>query len=231
MVSFQQDLFASSEPSFDPAFSRVKRLWLDETAWVDHAPGWVSGSAALFQQVLEARKWGQRSRYLYEKKVLEPRLTAPWNLRSGKPLEPAGLDAMRVALSQRYGVLFDSIGFNLYRDGRDSVAWHGDRISKEIPNPIVALVSLGARRKFLMRPRGGGKSTPFLLGEGDLLVTGGSAQRTWDHSVPKVAHAQPRISLAFRYGVNLQVYGDQAEQGTGDAAVPDPASGGSDDPE
>lgn len=224
MVSFQHELFTQAEPAFDAGFSGLQRLWLDDTAWVDHAPGWVSGPGTLFQQVLDARTWGQRSRVMYEKKVLEPRLTAPWNLRSGKPLQPELLGAMRVALSERYGVVFDSIGFNLYRDGRDSVAWHGDRISKEIPDPIVALVSLGARRKFLMRPKGGGKSTPFLLGEGDLLVTGGTAQRTWDHSVPKVAHAEPRISLAFRYGVNLHVYGDKKPPEEQEEAAAEPGT-------
>ncbi|HLL55921.1 MAG TPA: alpha-ketoglutarate-dependent dioxygenase AlkB, partial [Myxococcaceae bacterium] len=160
----------------------------------------------LFDQVMEARKWGQRSRRMYEKRVLEPRLTAPWNLRSGVPLEPPFLDGLRLALSERYGVVFGSIGFNLYRDGQDSVAWHGDRISKEIENPIVALVSIGEPRRFLLRPKGGGPSRAFMLGRGDLLVTGGKTQRTWDHSVPKVAQAGPRISLAFRYGMDPRAY-------------------------
>jgi alkylated DNA repair dioxygenase AlkB len=129
------------------------------------------------------------------------RLTAPWNLRSGVPLEPRILEDVRLALSARYGVVFDSAGFNLYRDGQDSVAWHGDRIGKEIEEPIVALVSLGEPRKFLLRPRGGGKSRAFHLGGGDLLMTGGRTQRAWEHSVPKVAQTGPRISIAYRYGM------------------------------
>jgi alkylated DNA repair dioxygenase AlkB len=92
------------------------------------------------------------------------------------------------------------MGLNLYRDGRDSVAWHGDRIAREITEPIVALVSLGDRRRFLARPRGGGRSIPFELGGGDLLVTGGTFQRRWEHSVPKVAAAGARVSIAFRHG-------------------------------
>jgi alkylated DNA repair dioxygenase AlkB len=112
------------------------------------------------------------------------------------------LESARLALSERYGVEFDSIGLNLYRDGRDSVAWHGDRIPKEIVDPIVALVSLGHPRRFLLRPKGGGKSRSFDLGRGDLLVTGGSSQREWQHSVPKVATAGPRISVAFRHSTN-----------------------------
>jgi alkylated DNA repair dioxygenase AlkB len=103
-------------------------------------------------------------------------------------------------------VVFDSVGFNLYRDGNDSVAWHGDRIKKEIEEPIVVLVSLGEPRKFLLRPKEGGKSTTFMLGRGDLLVTGGKTQRAWDHSVPKVARAGPRISLAFRHGMDPAAY-------------------------
>jgi alkylated DNA repair dioxygenase AlkB len=99
-------------------------------------------------------------------------------------------------------VLFDSAGFNLYRDGQDSVAWHGDKIRKEIQDPIVALLSLGEPRKFLLRPKGGGKSQAFALGHGDLLVTGGQTQRAWEHSVPKVALAGPRISVAYRYGMS-----------------------------
>jgi alkylated DNA repair dioxygenase AlkB len=131
---------------------------------------------------------------------------SPWSLDSGKPLEPAILEELRVALSARYGVRFDSAGFNLYRDGRDSVAWHADRIEEEIVDPVVALLSLGEPRRFLMRPRGGGPSIPFRLGRGDLLVTGGSAQRTWEHCVPKVARAGPRISVAYRHGLDPRAY-------------------------
>jgi alkylated DNA repair dioxygenase AlkB len=102
--------------------------------------------------------------------------------------------------------VFDSVGFNLYRDGRDSVAWHGDHIRREIEDPIVALISLGEPRKFLLRPKGGGGSRAFVLLGGDLLVTGGTTQRTWDHSVPKVARAGPRISLAYRHDMDAAPY-------------------------
>ncbi len=140
---------------------------------------------------------------MYDQRVREPRLTAPWNLRSGAPLEPRILDEVRLAVGARYGVLFDSAGFNLYRDGQDSVAWHGDRIRREIENPVVALISLGEPRKFLLRRKGGGPSRALMLGRGDLLVTGGKTQRAWDHSVPKVARAGPRISVAYRYGLAI----------------------------
>jgi len=195
--------FDTAEPSFDPGFRGLTRAWLDPRSWLDLVPGWVSGSDALFRAVLESRDWGQRTRRMYDHRVREPRLTAPWNLRSGDPLRPKFLDDVRLALSARYGVLFDSAGFNLYRDGQDSVAWHGDRIRKEIEEPIVALLSLGEPRKFLLRPKGGGKSQALHLGRGDLLVTGGKTQRAWEHCVPKVARAGPRISIAYRYGLAI----------------------------
>lgn len=205
-LSWQPSLFDVSGVSFDASFSRCERIQLDPTAWVDYQAEWVTGSDELFAQVLEGRDWGQRSRHMYEKKVVEPRLTAPWNLRSGQPLEPPVLEEMRVALSSRYGVEFDSVGFNLYRDGSDSVAWHGDKIRKEIEEPVVVLVSLGEPRRFLLRPKGGGASKSFMLGRGDLLATGGETQRTWEHAVPKVAKAGPRISLAYRHGMDPTAY-------------------------
>jgi alkylated DNA repair dioxygenase AlkB len=204
---WQPSLFAVEEAvAIDRSFGQLRRIDLDDEAWVDHAPGWVSGSDRLFEEILMSRTWQQRSRHMYDKKVLEPRLTAPWSLSSGEPLEPPILEEIRLVLCDRYGREFDSVGFNLYRDGRDSVAWHGDRIAKEIEDPIVALVCLGEPRKFLLRPKGGGQSRAFFLGRGDLLVTGGKSQRTWEHSVPKVSEAGPRISVAYRHAMDPAVY-------------------------
>jgi alkylated DNA repair dioxygenase AlkB len=205
--TFQRSLFDEGQASFDADFSQLERLALNENAWVDYAPEWVRGADALFAELVRRRVWGQRTRWMYEKRVIEPRLTDVWLLHSGAPLEPAILERMRRALSERYGVLFDSVGFNFYRDGQDSVAWHSDKIRKEIVDPIVPLVSLGERRRFLLRPKTGGRSRSFYLGRGDLLVTGGSAQREWQHTVPKVARAGPRISIAFRHGMETRAYG------------------------
>ena len=206
-VAFQPDLFDAAAVRVDARFARLERIWLDETAWVDFAEGWVEGSDALFEQVLAARTWRQRTRWMYDRRLSEPRLTAHWSADSGEPLAPAIVETMRRALSARYRVEFDSVGFNLYRDGADSVAWHGDKITTEIAEPIVALVGLGERRRLLLRPKGGGRSHAFPLGRGDLLVTGGTTQRTWEHSIPKVKHAGPRISIAFRYGLDPRAYG------------------------
>ena len=205
-IPFQPGLFGEPVPSFDGSYTAVERIALDAAAWVEHATGWVRGSDALFRAVLSGRDWAQRSRWMYTRWMKEPRLTAPWSLDSGEPLEPALLEEMRVSLSERYGVRFDSVGFNLYRDGQDSVAWHRDRIQAAIPRPIIALVALGERRKLLLRPRGGGPSRTFLLGGGDLFVAGGETNRTWEHAVPKVHSAGPRISLAFRHGLDPRAY-------------------------
>ena len=205
---WQPSLLAHDDAvGIDSDFARLTRIQLDDESWVDHAPRWVSGADRLFEEVLTTRDWGQRSRRMYDRRVREPRLTAPWNVRSGEPLEPPILEEIRVVLGERYGRTFDSVGFNLYRDGDDSVAWHGDRIKKEIDDPIVALVSLGEPRRFLLRPKGGGRSRAFMLGRGDLLVTGGKSQRTWEHSVPKAARAGARISLAYRHGLDESAYG------------------------
>ena len=202
----QPSLFDLDAPGFDRTFARLERIQLDPTAWVDVAPGWVSGSDALFRTLVDTLPWAQRRRFLYEKHRIEPRLTAGWHAGSGLPLLPPVLEQMRAALSERYGVQFDSAGFNLYRNGRDSVAWHRDKIPQRVHQPVVALVSLGEPRRFLLRPRGGGTSRPFPLGHGDLLVTGGDTQRTWEHAVLKVAHAGPRISIAFRHGMDTRLY-------------------------
>src|SRR5262249_3790368 len=175
------------------------------SGWVDVGPGWVSGSDALFRTLVETLPWAQRTRFLYEQHRIEPRLTAGWHTGRG-PLEPPLLEEIRSSLSERYGVQFDSAGFNFYRDGRDSVAWHRDKIPARIHQPVVALISLGEPRRLLLRPRGGGASRPSMLGHGDLFVTGGETQRSWEHTVPKVAHAGPRISIAFRHGMDIRVY-------------------------
>src|SRR5439155_27287992 len=216
-LTWQPSLLATAgSMHVDRSFSGLRRVDLDDQSWVDHVPDWVSGADLLFEQILTGRPWQQRSRHMYDRRVLEPRLTAPWSLDSAEPLEPPILEEIRLVLSDRYGRAFDSVGFNLYRDGRDSVAWHADRIAKEIDDPIVALISLGDPRKFLLRPKGGGKSRVFVPGRGDLLITGGKTQRTWQHSVPKVATVGPRISLAYRHGMDTNVYrGKRVERSRG----------------
>jgi alkylated DNA repair dioxygenase AlkB len=202
----QRELFGADAPAFDSRFSTLERTNLDDACWIDYAPDWLSGSDQLFDELLRTRDWKQRTRWMYEREVLEPRLTAFWIAENDLPLSPRLLNEMRLCLSKKYGVLFDSLGFNLYRNGQDAVAWHGDKIRKEIAEPVVALISLGERRRLLLRPKEGGSSRAYFLGRGDLFVTGGKTQRIWQHSVPRVVKAGPRMSLAFRHGMNARAY-------------------------
>ncbi len=183
------------EPSVHESFAGLERVDLDPEAWVEHVPGWVAGADELFDDLLERVEWEGRRVHMYDKVLDQPRL----NGRVDESVRPAEVDRMRGLLSDRYGVEFTSVGANLYRDGRDSVAWHGDRVARDLPEAYVAIVSLGGRRRFLLRPKGGGPSVKLEPGPGDLLVMGGACQRTWEHCIPKVAAAEPRISVTFRH--------------------------------
>jgi alkylated DNA repair dioxygenase AlkB len=197
-MSWQGSLLAGDAPACDATFAGLRRHELDRGAWVDHQPGWLTGSDEVFELALRVLDWGQRTERMYGESLLQPRLTA-WMPVEGIPDELAVMVAAGYALSARYGIRFASLGANLYRDGRDSVAWHGDRIARELPTSTIAIVSVGSPRSFRVRPRDGGESLGFALGHGDLLVMGGSCQRTHKHTVPKVADAGPRISLTFRH--------------------------------
>jgi alkylated DNA repair dioxygenase AlkB len=185
----------------DPSFRGLKRIELERDSWVDHCPGWMSGSDLAFEELLHGTAWSQRRRRMYDREVDEPRLTSWQRVDAQTASGYRWLEDARASLSTHYDVPFDSVGFNLYRDGADSVAWHRDRIPPEIVDPVVALLSLGEPRTFLLRPQGGGTSHAFGLGHGDLLVSGGQTQRRFEHSVPKVEASGARMSIAFRHGV------------------------------
>jgi alkylated DNA repair dioxygenase AlkB len=189
----QLGLFSATEPRFDETFAGIRRLDLAEGAWLEHAPGWVAGDGALFDVLERTVRWRSERRPMYDRVVDVPRLVA-----GPEDGEHPLLEEMRRALSARYGEDFVRVSFALYRDGSDSVAWHGDTVARDLPEALVATVSLGTPRRFLMRPAAGGRSIALPLGGGDLLVMGGTAQRTWRHSVPKVARAGPRIAVMFR---------------------------------
>ncbi len=191
---------AVDAPGFDASFADARHLALDDTAWVEHVPGWVRGADALFTTIVDTAPWEQRRVHMYERMVDEPRLTAWYGKALVDPNLPPVVPEMARALTDRYGRTFDSVGAALYRDGQDSVAWHGDRIPPEIVNPIVAIVSLGSPRTLRLRAKAAHRNTrAFTLLPGDLLVMGGTSQRTWEHSIPKVARARPRMSLQFRH--------------------------------
>ena len=190
---WQPSLLGDVPPGFDAGFARAERRDLGSGAWLEEVPGWAQGSEALFEALLDDAPWASHERWMYDRMVVEPRLTTrQWD----DP--PPPLPAMAEALSERFGADLSVISANLYRDGRDSVAWHGDRVARTRPETVVAILSLGSPRHFLLRPKGGGRSVRLEPGPGDLLVLGGTCQRTWEHSVPKRSQAGPRISVMFR---------------------------------
>ncbi len=181
---------------------RVARTPLAHGAWVDHRPGWVEGSDAVLDTLLHDVAWAAERRRMYDRVVDVPRLIAWYDGDAVLP-HPVLADA-RAALSAYYrpelGEPFVTAGMCLYRDGRDSVAWHGDTIGRSATeDTLVAIVSFGSPRTLALRPRGGGRSLSFSLGHGDLVVMGGSCQRTWEHAVPKTAGpVGPRVSVQLR---------------------------------
>ena len=195
----QDDLFASeaSTIAVDASFATAKRMAIDAHSWVEVVPGWMSGSKLLFERLANAVPWRQHDRKLFDMTVTEPRLTAEYRHLRNVP-EKALLDLTH-ALSQHYGVAYDSLWLNFYRDGQDSTGWHRDRFSCRRPECIVPVLTLGATRRFLIKPRAGGASVAFKPGSGDLVVMGGRSQQDWVHSVPKEPGiAEARISVNFQ---------------------------------
>jgi len=195
MVARQLALLGHEEPAFDPTFAKIERTPLARGAFVDYAPGWISGHAALLEHLMSTTAWRSAEEQMYDRVVAVPRLLAL--LPQDGPGHPL-LEEVRAALSRRYREELTRTTLALYRDGQDSVAWHGDRVARRMAEALVATVSLGGPRRFLLRPYGGGASLAWSLGLGDLLVMGGSCQRTWQHAIPKLARAQPRIAVMFR---------------------------------
>ncbi|MFE0518449.1 alpha-ketoglutarate-dependent dioxygenase AlkB [Streptomyces sp. NPDC058954] len=180
----------------------IRRTTLGFGAWIDVLPGWLSGSDALFERLAAEVPWRAERRQMYDQVVDVPRLLSFYGVDD--PLPHPVLDEARAALSAHYaeelGEPFTTAGLCYYRDGRDSVAWHGDRIGRGArEDTMVAILSVGAPRDLLLRPVRGGESVRRPLGHGDLIVMGGSCQRTWEHCVPKSTRASgPRISIQFR---------------------------------
>lgn len=184
------------------ALDRIRRTELGDGAWVDVLPGWLSGADTLFERLVTDVPWRADRRNMYDRMVDVPRLLCFYE--EGRLLPEPVLDDARNALSAYYieelGEPFRTAGLCYYRDGDDSVAWHGDTIGRGATHDtMVAIVSVGAPRALLLRPRGGGASVRYALGHGDLIVMGGSCQRTWEHAIPKTRRpVGPRISIQFR---------------------------------
>jgi alkylated DNA repair dioxygenase AlkB len=197
----QEDLFSSAGSlAIDPTFATARRTALDAGSWVELVPGWMSGAGSLFDRLRTAVPWSQHYRTIFEQRFLEPRLTAEYRSLHGVPHDM--LVAAAAALSDHYGVAYDSLWLNLYRDGSDSTGWHRDRFSCRRPECIVPVLTLGATRRFQLKPRAGGSSLCFSPNSGDLIVMGGRCQMDWVHTVPKLPDVlEPRISVNFQSSV------------------------------
>lgn len=188
-------------------FDHCQRRQLSGGAWIESRSGWVDDGAicadSLFEDLMTAVPWRAERRRMYDRVLDVPRLVSFCDLTAEAAPHPA-VARLRRRINDIYagelGEPFTTAGFCLYRDGSDSVAWHGDTIGRSsTEDTMVAIVSLGAPRMFTMRPRGGGSSLRLPQAHGDLLVMGGSCQRTWEHAVPKTAAPTgPRISIQFR---------------------------------
>jgi alkylated DNA repair dioxygenase AlkB len=174
---------------------------------VDYRPGWVDDHQSVFDRLRVEIRWEQPKISLFGRTASVPRLTAwmgdaayrysgivnqpaPW---------PAPLAAIRERLEREVGVAFNSCLANLYRDGSDSMGFHSDDEPELGPEPTIASISLGARRRFVLRHRVSRQSWSWDLGEGDLLVMRDESQRDYAHAVPKTARpVKPRMNLTFR---------------------------------
>ncbi|HEY2594066.1 MAG TPA: alpha-ketoglutarate-dependent dioxygenase AlkB [Chloroflexota bacterium] len=192
----QSGLFDELAPDANFDFSRARRIDLDATSWIEHVPGWLRNSGDLFEELMTTVDFEQRDRWMYTQRMVEPRLTAEYPEVGNAP--QAMLQQIASALSEHYSATYRSLWINLYRDQRDSTAWHGDVIGKVQEQSTVPVLTLGATRRFLIRPADGGPSRVFRPVSGDLIVMGGRCQRDWRHCVPKQTEpAGPRISINF----------------------------------
>ncbi|WP_216216550.1 alpha-ketoglutarate-dependent dioxygenase AlkB family protein [Amycolatopsis aidingensis] len=201
--ALQGSLFDGAAATGLGALDTARRTVLGDGAWIDLLPGWLTGADALFDTLVRQVPWYAERRRMYDRVVSVPRLLCFYG--EDDPLPDPMLAAAMTALSGWYaaelGEPFRTAGLCYYRDGRDSVAWHGDTIGRGgTEDTMVAILSLGAPRALLLRPRGGGgRTVRHALGHGDLIVMGGSCQRTWEHAIPKTNRpVGPRISVQFR---------------------------------
>ncbi|MEO8887786.1 MAG: alpha-ketoglutarate-dependent dioxygenase AlkB [Jatrophihabitantaceae bacterium] len=202
-AALQGSLFDAAErPGPGTLAGTVRRTELGSGAWLDVRPGWLHGADSLFERLAASVPWRAERRQMYDRVVAVPRLMSFYD--ESAPLPDPVLVQAKARLDAHYadelGEPFATAGLCLYRDGHDSVAWHGDTVGRgSSEDTMVAIVSVGAPRALLLRPRGGTTAVRRDLGHGDLIVMGGSCQRTWEYAIPKTARAVgPRISIQFR---------------------------------
>lgn len=194
---------------------RVKNLLPErghEEARLDYRPGWIEPARAdsLFTTLQREVAWEARALTMFGRVIEQPRRiafqgddgvvyrysnddyhAAPWH--------PA-VAALRDRLEDDYGTPFNSVLLNLYRDGRDGMGWHADDEPELGDRPMIASISLGAVRRFVLRSRAGpARKIDLALAPGSLLLMAGDLQQRWQHQVPKTARpVGPRINLTFR---------------------------------
>ena len=185
----------------------VERLDLGDGAWVEVTRGWLQGADVLFERLSRDVAWATSELFRYDHRVEERRLGSWW--APGRPLPHEALGEATRLLQHRYQARFDGFTMMQYRDGRDGQAFHRDTDMRWLDDTIIAILTLGARRPWLLRPRssrhdhspGRGATHDLAPGSGDLIVMGGTAQQGWEHSVPYLG-AQPmtpRVSIQWRY--------------------------------
>jgi alkylated DNA repair dioxygenase AlkB len=176
------------------------RIQLDETSWVDHVQGWLAGDGELMETLMEQAAWEQRSRWMYTRMVAEPRLTAEHPVSAAAPQPVLGY--LAGVLSAHYGRPYTRLWMNWYRDNNDGTGWHAGRPANRLDETVIPVLSLGATRRFLIRPLGGGPSKTIVTHGGDLVVMGGRCQKDYQHSVPKQKQpADARLSLNFSVSI------------------------------
>ena len=213
MQAQQLDFFSKdgSSPNVDASFATARRVALDQHSWIDVVPEWMNGSRTLLDRLVNTASWHQFDRRLFEQTFREPRLSAEFRCLKDVP-EAALIDAIRT-LSQHYGVTFDGLWLNRYRDGNDSTGWHRDRFSCRRAENVVPVLTLGATRRFLIKPRIGGRSIIFKPKSGDLIVMGGRCQEDWLHGVPKEPGiTEERVSINFQSSVKHSAIADTRQQ-------------------
>jgi len=200
-------MLSSMGESIHVSEAPVERIALDEHSWVDVVRGWMEGADELFAHLRRNVAWSTSQLFRYDHLVEEHRLGASW--RRGNPLpHPALAEATRV-LQSRYRAYFDGFSMIQYRDGRDGQAFHRDTDMRWLDDTVIAVLSLGAQRPWLLRPRtsrhehdpGKGATHDLAPGSGDLIVMGGGTQANWEHSVAYLGGraVAPRISIQWRF--------------------------------
>jgi alkylated DNA repair dioxygenase AlkB len=185
----------------------VRRVELAGGAWVDLVEQFVRAPEDEFTAVHESAAWEQTEVLRYDRYVPERRLAAGLRADALPLLRQTGLH-----LQATYRVPFAGVAAILYRDGSDFQGFHSDREMRWLDDTRIAIVVLGERRPFALRPRrplaavvervpAGQDPEDVVLtpGHGDLLVMGGTCQLTWLHGVPAADTDRPRISLTWRW--------------------------------